>query len=81
MAMGGIEMTTGFNALDATDPENFQIQVSGASLQTQLDTLDSTVTTLTSSNFVTTAALNNSLSYKQNNISTAYPLPQPHVQT
>ena len=33
---GGIEITTGFNVLDATDPENFQIQVSGASLQQAL---------------------------------------------
>ena len=33
---GGIEITTGFNVLDATDPENFQVQISGASLRQAL---------------------------------------------
>ena len=45
---GGIEITTGINAVDATDPENFQIQVSGASLQQalldQIDTKQPIVT-------------------------------------
>ena len=40
---GGIEVTTGFNVLDATDPENFQVQISGANLQTQISSLSAAI--------------------------------------